>query len=80
MGVELRSRGVPARGECGGCVYAAAGVMGADSDGVEGPTPVLECRRFPPVPVNDETGGLVMLWAQVLPDDWCGEWAPAAPD
>ncbi len=32
------------------------------------------CRRFPPVPVNDEARDKFYFpWPEVSKDDWCGE-------
>lgn len=33
----------------------------------------IECRRFPPAPVQYE-GDVMVVWPQVTAEDYCGEW------
>jgi hypothetical protein len=48
-----------------------------DATGVETPTPVMLCRRYPPSLVPGHQGHSVeaaIAFPQVEADDWCGEY------
>lgn len=56
--------------------------MEYNADGLETPTPVLNCKRYPPLPVIvfETTDGSeaiphpILMRPQVDAPDWCGEW------
>ena len=60
---------------CAECRYSMPNLMDYDENGDEVVTPVLECRRFPPlmVALEDE---LVAIRPQVAETDTCGEYQP----
>lgn len=40
----------------------------------------LVCRRYPPVPVVGPSGQVGAASAMVMPEHWCGEFAPMATE
>lgn len=58
----------PVAKTCAGCAHYR---QGRSLQGM----PVMECRRFPPVPVGG-LGHVQVLFPQPKPEDYCAEFSP----